>query len=148
MLLLAGVDMDTTSPAEWLAQAHAASHFVTGGCCAASPPPPWPCQPGREQQQQLGQRQQGHAGQLLPASRPAADNSGAAAAAATPPRRGRPPAAAVAPPPAPLHAQAARGLWRPSPVAVRRWVLTQKVLVEQRRLPSAHFRYLTMLGER
>jgi hypothetical protein len=32
-------------------------------------------------------------------------------------------------------------------VAVRRWVLTQKVLVEQRRLNSAQFRYLTMLGE-
>ena len=52
MLQLAGVDMDCSSPSDWLASAHAAACFVTGGCCAASPAPPWPL-PDLQQEQGL-----------------------------------------------------------------------------------------------
>ena len=128
MLLLAGVDMNVTTPAEWLADAHAAAHFVTGGCCAAVPPPPWPTH--RDHQRQLD----GHSGSSsIPGwPRAAEDRALQLRWGVTHD---------------PLQAQQQALLRPPSPVAVRRWVLTQKVLVEQRRLSSAQFRYLTMLGE-
>lgn len=134
MLLLAGVDLDDTSPADWLASAHAAARYVTGGCCAAAPPPPWPTHQAHHQQQQQQAAVQGdsspprvaHAASgRLPQLQPSVSGNA----------------------PQVLHRQVRQLPMQPSPVAVRRWVLTQKVLVEQRRLNSAQFRYLTMLGE-
>lgn len=154
MLLLAGVDMDTTSPADWLQQAHATARFVTGGCCAAAPPPAWPQQPQpcaggqqhQQQQQDAAHTQQSNGHSLAPGNGASPTQRGVQQQ-----EQGRPGAAAE-------QGQAAGnstqqqldppgwGGFQPSPVAVRRWVLTQKVLVEQRRLSSAQFRYLTMLG--
>ena len=165
MLLLVGVDMDTSTPADWLAQAHAAARFVTGVCCAASPPPPWPRQQQQTQQDQLPHQhgpdaahQPQAAGVLLGQPVHDAADGGAAAGGSMGKRRGRPrrnaeaavleAAALASTQESPQHTRAVAALWQPSPVAVRRWVLTQKVLVEQRRLSGAHFRYLTMLGAR
>ena len=136
MLLLAGVDLDDTSPADWLASAHAAARFVTSGCCAAAPPPPWPTHHHHHQQQQQQQPAAMHGNSSTPGVAHAASGTASQLQPVVsdntpqvlqPPVRQRP--------------------MPPSPVAVRRWVLTQKVLVEQRRLNSAQFRYLTMLGE-
>jgi hypothetical protein len=135
MLLLAGVDLDDTSPADWLASAHAAARFVTGGCCAAAPPPPWPTHQPQQQQHQQQQHQQAamHGDSSTPGVAHAASGR---VSQLQPMVSGSSPQALLSP----VRQQ-------PSPVAVRRWVLTQKVLVEQRRLNSAQFRYLTMLGE-
>lgn len=168
MLLLAGVDMDGSSPASWLAHAHTTARFVTGGCCAAAPPPPWPTQQQLHDSTRQPQQQQTRSG--LENGHSSSGNGVCASSNGSQPQqqpaRQQQQAQILSPAPAQQQGEADSlgqpsgnaaqrqqqqgAVQRPSsisPVAVRRWVLTQKVLVEQRRLSSAQFRYLTMLGE-
>lgn len=119
MLQLAGVCMDETTPRQWRILAHTAVRFVTG-FCAADSVPDWPTS-----------RRQPPPPKLQPCRLPQRALKGSRRASSARTRSATDTALQMQP---------------TNAVAVRRWVLTQKALVEQGTLSAARLRYLTLLG--
>lgn len=163
MLQLAGVELDSQTPAQWRASAHEAAEYLQGtsvptqstlparsaaasstGNSSARPPPA----PSAD-----GTAALGPARQLSPSKRTVAAQLGGAgpsAAALVAAALGRPaePQAAARP--------AARALLYVGPppgrpagrrCAVRRWVLVQRAMWHAGRFTAAQLRYMTVLGE-
>ena len=145
MLQLAGVQLDTYSPAEWQATAHAAADLLQGSRVQLGPKG---VHPAALVQTAAGLRVGPRAAQRMQAAAPAEQQQqeagGQAVAAATPAEASAPAASAAGAAPAQAACGGGGGSSR---LQVARWVQTQQALFAQGKLSSAQLRYMAFLGE-
>ena len=164
MLQLAGVELDSQTPAQWRASAHEAAEYLQGTSVPTQSTPPAQAAaassmgsspsarplpaPSAESTAALGPARQPSPSRRMAAAQLGAAGPSAAGLVAAALGRPAEPQAAARPVAGPLpYAKAPPGRPAGRRCAVRRWVLVQRAMWHAGRFTTAQLRYMTVLGE-